>query len=171
MPATERYQVDIFGIIILIAAVLILVFLVIVAIYFYDLMNLKPPTRGESTFLFWTSIVMAIIFAAIIIYAMIHIFTHKSIVYEEPNRSITRTVITPPNTLPVATPTVTPVTPRVVTPVVTPVPTSSPVLISNIPQTTRVTNQSVSFSDIPVNVAQRNALNGELMSLGSSIDG
>lgn len=154
MPVTERYQVDIFGIIVLITSVLMIVFLVITAIYFYHLMNLKPPTRGESTFLFWTSIVMAIIFAAIIIYALIHIFTHKSLVYQE-NRQVAKTNVAPPIATPVA-------------PVVT-APTAPPVVISNVPQTTRVTNQSISYSDIPVTQSQRRVLNNELLSLGSSI--
>ncbi|CAH6420783.1 Hypothetical protein HVR_LOCUS1290 [uncultured virus] len=157
MPATERYQVDIFGIVVLIATVLVLVFLIIAAIYFFNLMNLKPPSRGESTFLFWTTVVLAIIFGIIVIYALIHIFTHKSVVYEEP-KAVTKTIVTTPRVA-VAAPVPTTITTT----------TASPVLISNIPQTSLPTNQSVAFSDIPVTQSQRTALNQELINLGSSI--
>ena len=81
-PANERYRVDIFAIIILIFIILIMVYLIVVAVYFYNLMNLRPPTQNESRFLFWTSIVLSIIFAFLGIYALIRILTHKSIVYE-----------------------------------------------------------------------------------------
>ena len=95
MAMTESYQVDIFGIVVLIGSVLMLVFLIIAAVYFYNLMNFKPPTKGESTFLFWTSIVLAVIFFAMIIYALYHIFTHRAILIETPTTVVKTTTTTP----------------------------------------------------------------------------
>lgn len=38
---------------------------------------MKLPSSGESTFLFWTGIVLIVVFVAVLIYAMIHIFRTK----------------------------------------------------------------------------------------------
>ena len=157
MATTERYQVDLFAIIVLIAAVLIVVFLVIAAIYFFNLMNLKPPSKGESTFLFWTSIVLALIFIGIAIFSLIHIFTHKAVVYEEPKVVTTKTERAP-----------------VVAPVTAPAfiqTSAAPIKITNVPKTARATNESVSVSDIPGTQTQRNAIDQELLSLGDVIGG
>ena len=161
MPVTERYHVDFFAILVLIIAVLIIVFLVITAIYFFNLMNLRPPTRGESTFLFWTAVILSVIFLALAIFALIRIFTHKAIVYEQPLPLPTPTIITTPTPIPI---TVTP--PPIITrqPVITP---PSPVRISNIPRTSPVSDVSLSFSDVPVARQQRTALNQELLSIGN----
>ena len=170
MPATERYQVDFFAILVLIVAVLIIVFLIITAIYFYHLMNLRPPTRGESTFLFWTSIILSVIFLGLAIYALVHIFTHTATVYEEPPVVRNTTVTTAPLPIPIT------VSPSVITqpPVITrspPVVTrSSPVRISNVTRTAPVSDYSVDYSDIPVTRQQRTALNQELLSIGSAMD-
>lgn len=83
MSVTERYQLDYFSIVIIIVTVLILVFLIIAAIYFYNLMNLKPPSKGESSFLFWTSIILAVIIFAVHVYAIWRLFTYKVPVYQE----------------------------------------------------------------------------------------
>lgn len=150
MPVTERYQVDWFAIIVLIAMVLLLIFIVIIAIYFFNLMNLKPPSRSESTFLFWTSIVLGVIFLIITIFAMYRIFTHKVIVYEEPR------VAPAVRTTTIAT-----------APVVTAPP---PTQIRIAPAVTAPPSDvSLSFSDVPVTRTQRTALNQELISLGESI--
>jgi len=159
MPATERYQVDIFAIIVLISAVLIIVFLIIAAIYYFNLMSLKPPSKGESTFLFWTTIVLAIIFMGIAVYALIRIFTHKSVVYEEPKESVaaktpTPKMVTPPQEPPAMQQT-----------------TAAPIKISNIPRTARPTNESVSLSDIPVTQSQLTNLNQELINLADITGG
>lgn len=146
MPATERYQVNIFGIVVLITSVLILVFLIIAAIYFFNLMNLKPPSRAESTFLFWTAIVLAIISAIIIIYSLIHIFTHKAVIYEPLVE--TKTEVKPV----LAAPTIT-------------TSTTSPIAISNIPQTIIPSSRSLSYSSLPVTTSQRAALGQELITL------
>jgi len=162
MPATERYQADVFAIIVLIASVLIVVFLIIAAIYFFNLMNLKPPSKGESTFLFWTTIVLALIFIAICIYALIHIFTHKSVVYEEPKQ------VTVSKTQTVATATI-PATVPVAPPIQQVSPTQ--IKISNIPKTSRATNESVSLSDIPSTQAERVFLDQAAISLGDITGG
>ena len=156
MPATERYQTDIFAIVVLIAAVLVVVFLVISAIYFFNLMSLKPPSKAESTFLFWTSIVLVLIFIGISIFAMIHIFTHKAVVYEEPKVPVT----TRQEVVAAA-----PVAPA---PVQT---TAAPVKINNIPKSARATNESVSASDIPVTQSQRSAIDQEIVSLNNVMGG
>lgn len=166
MPATERYQADVFAIIVLIAAVLIVVFLIISAIYFFNLMSLKPPSKAESTFLFWTSIVLALIFIGLAIFALIHIFTHKSVVYEEPKTTVSTTTK--------VVPVVAPVAPTVTAPVTAPAAvqtTPAPIKISNVPKASRATNESVSVSDIPVTQTQRSAIDQELLSLGDVIGG
>ena len=154
MAATERYQVDFFAIVILIVSVLVLVFLIIAAIYFMNLMNLRPPSRTESTFLFWTAIVMSVIFLGIIIYAFIRIFTYKSIIYEE-DKPIR---ITPAIPQPV---------PNIVVHSQPPSPIPQPTIMvqPQVPITTRPTDLSQSFSDVPVNQQQRAALNQDLINV------
>lgn len=142
MPATERYQVNVFAIITLIALVLVVVFLIICAIYFSGLMNLRPPSRGESTFLFWTAVIMAVALTALAIWAIIEILTHKSVVYETPKPTV---VYQPPI---MAQPTV-----------ATAVPTQTTTV--NLPASAL----STSFSDIPVPTAQQQAITGGLINL------
>lgn len=162
MPAVQRYQVDVFAIIMLIAAVLIMVFLIIVAIYFFNLMNLNPPSRTESTFLFWTTVVLAIIFLGIIIYALYHIFTYTVTFCEEPR------FIPPVTPIPV---TVTAPTPPPVV-ITRPLPPQEIVTQSPAPILyTSPSNFSTSFSDTPVPLSQRVALNQEVLSIGDAIGG
>lgn len=153
MPATERYQVDWFAIIVLISSILILVFLVITAIYFFNLMNLKPPSRGESTFLFWTTIVLGIIFLAIAIFSLIKIFTYKSIVYEEPKIEVK----TEPSR-------------EVKTTITTEQPITTPIKISNVPPTTIQTSNVTqrNLSDIPISTKESSSLNQELITLSNA---
>lgn len=150
MPVTERYQVDVFAIIILVVAVLILVFLIVVAVYFFNLMNLNPPSRTESTFLFWTTIILGIIFLGIIIYALWRIFTYTVMIYEEPT-----VMVTPPPTPIQPVITSAPVQPLVVTPVTTQIPTM---------------NLSTNLSDIPLTQRQRESLNQQLIGLSSALN-
>jgi len=82
MPSREENHVDPFSVIVLIGIVLLIVFLIICCVYFYDLMKMKPPSKGESTFLFWTSMLLAIVAVVIAILAMVHIFTHKHVFNE-----------------------------------------------------------------------------------------
>ena len=150
MPATERYQVDVFAIIVLIAMILILVFLIIAAIYFLNLMNLKPPSKGESTFLFWTAVILAVASLAIVVLAIIHIFTHKAVVYEEP-----KPVVKAPTTAVVA----------VQAPPIAPKLSMAPTE----PEFFRPSEISTTFSAVPVTSKQQTALEGEILSLQSAL--
>jgi hypothetical protein len=162
MPATERYQVDFFAIVIMIVSVLALVFLIIAAIYFMNLMNLRPPSKTESTFLFWTSVILAVIFLGIIIYAFIRIFTYKSIVYEEDKPVIPTTPQITVQPLPQVVP------PLMVQPV-PPQPTPPAIMVQpQTPITTRPSEFSQNFSDIPVTAGQSTALNQELIGIQSA---
>lgn len=156
MPATERYQVDFFAIVILIVSVLVLAFLIITAIYFMSLMNLRPPNQTESTFLFWTAVILSVIFLGIIIYAFIRIFTYKSIVYEEDKPVPVITTIPQPNVIVPPQPTL----------MVQPVQPVQPTIMVQ-PQVpiTRPADLSQTFSDVPVNEQQRTALNQQLINL------
>lgn len=149
MAVTERYQVNVFAIITLIALVLVIVFLIIAAIYFSGLMNLRPPTRGESTFLFWTSIILAVALTALAIWAIVEILTHKAIICETPK---------PP--------------PTIITSTMAPVTTIAPAAVFpaqtatvNIPAAAPVTTLSTSFSDIPVPTQQQQLLTTGLINL------
>lgn len=77
-----KYHIDLFAIIVLIVIAMIIIYLIITAIYFYNLMNNRPPTYGESSFLFWTSVVLLFIYIAVTVYALIRIFTYKPVVAE-----------------------------------------------------------------------------------------
>ena len=149
MPATQRYQVDEFAIIVLIAMILILVFLIIAAIYFLNLMNLKPPSKGESTFLFWTTLILAVVSLAIVVYAMIRIFTHKVTVFEEPQK---------PAQAPAP---VIVQAPARVSPKVSMAPTEAEFF--------RPSELSTTYSALPVTSKQQTALEGELISLQSAL--
>jgi len=149
---------DIFAIIVLIISIIASIFFIISAIYYFNLMNLKPPSKAESTFLFWTVIVMAIIFIALAIYSIIKIFTYKG----EPDVQI--------KTLPPVQQ-VQPVQP--VQPVqqfqpiqqVQPVQQYQPVKQYTIPS-----NQSLSFSDIPLDQKGKNELDNELLNISSGMN-
>lgn len=192
MATTERYQIDYFAIVVLIVTVLVMVFLIIASVYFYNLINLKPPTPGEASFLFWTSIVLAVMFLFLFFYALWRIFTHTVTVYEAtvvpvvvPPVGVRQVVEMPPKvvvTREVTTTTANPVQVVQSAPVVTrevtvtttnPVAVTNqvmnPVKISNIPVTTRQTEFSTSVSDIPVSVQQRNALQAQLINLQGSM--
>jgi hypothetical protein len=95
MPATERYQTDVFAIIVVIASILVLVFLIVAAIYFNGIQNWTVvPSNGESVFLFWTSIVLGVIFLAIVIYGLYRIFTHRAVICPKPRVKQTTKVTT-----------------------------------------------------------------------------
>lgn len=95
MQPTQRYQVNWFAIIVLISIVLVIVFLVVSAIYFYNLINLKVPTTSESTFLLATAIIMAIVFFIIGMVALYEIFTHSITIYEPASPSTPVPALTP----------------------------------------------------------------------------
>lgn len=106
MPTYEENRADPFSITVLIAIVLIMVFLIISTIYFSNLMKFKPPSKSESTFLFWTALLLTIVTAAIAVLAIIHIFTHKHITHIVENKIIapkTPRGSSPPKLPPIAT--------------------------------------------------------------------
>lgn len=160
MPVTESYQVDFFAIIVLVAVVLIIVFLIIAAIYFYNLVNFKTPTNGESNFLFWTSIILSVIFFAIGIYALIRIFTHKSLVYSEPSPTVIPTYIQAPQ--PIYAPQVYSPPPIYSSPQQVPI-----TIQSDIPRS----DLSTSYSGVPVTIQKRNALNQDIYNLQDALTG
>jgi len=82
MAVSQKTQVDIFGIVVLIISILIQVFLIISAIYYNNMINLKFPSTTNTIYLFWTAIIMIIIFLALSIFAFYRIYTHKSIVFD-----------------------------------------------------------------------------------------
>jgi len=82
MPVTQKYQVDIFAIIVLIVSVFIFVFLIISAVYFMNISNFNYPSQSEALFLFWTTIILCVIIFGIIIFAFYKIYSHKSIVFD-----------------------------------------------------------------------------------------
>ena len=143
MPVTERYQVNIYAIIVLIATVLLMIFIVIAIVYFFNLMNLKPPSQTEASFLFWTGLVLSLISLAIVIYSIVVIFTHKSYVYEndEKKPSIQQGKQ---------------------------IPSQEPVKIS----TTAVqkSDLSTSFSDVPAPAKTKQALTSQLIDIESAMD-
>lgn len=81
MPTTSRYPVDWFAIIVLMVSVLVIVFLIVAAVYFYNLSNLRPPNASEASGLFAVAVVLSIILFIIVVIALYRIFTHKSLVY------------------------------------------------------------------------------------------
>jgi hypothetical protein len=82
MPVTQKYQVDIFAIIVLIVSVFIFVFLIISSVYFMNISNFNYPSQSEALFLFWTTIILCVIIFGIIIFAFYKIYSHKSIVFD-----------------------------------------------------------------------------------------
>lgn len=102
---TETPRVHVFAIIVLLAAVAALVFFIIMSIYAYNLMKLKPPSKTESIAIFWACIIFAIIFLAIVIYALYKIFTHKAV------QVSTVTTTSKPVLTPTVTQTITPLQP------------------------------------------------------------
>lgn len=150
------YQVNAFAFIVLIVLVLILVFLIIASIYFYNLMNFKPPTQGEATFLFATAIILAIILFFVAIYALYQIYSYYSMVYEAPKmvelQPITARVVAPQpvvvRPIPVQPVAVQQVEqPLIVTPVPGQVVTAAPSLLNT------------TYSGVPLDYSQQLALN------------
>ena len=158
MPIVERHQVDIFAIVVLVASALIFVFLIVAAIYYMNMMNLKPPNKTESAFLFWISVLLAVLFAGVTIYALIHLFTHKVPVYEE---TPDKTTVAPFKSVPIKTV-------PVQTTVVSTAP--APVKISNLPRVSQPSDVSVSFSDLPVTSSQRQILTQELINIQGTME-
>lgn len=190
MPATERYQTDVFAIIVVIASVLVLVFLIVAAIYFNGLQNWTAiPGNGESTFLFWTAIVLGVIFLAIIIYGLYRIFTHRAVicpplvtrVRAEPTTTISRA-----KPIPVANPPSTQVVQRPTTPAPASIPVSNlptgpypsevrtaPTSLASYPSSVRITttpSPSARAAAPTATSSAQSSLQSELLNLSSAMD-
>jgi len=61
----------IFIVVVMVTIILGLIYLVVTAIYTFNLYELKVPTTGESIFMFWVAIILMIIFISILIWAII----------------------------------------------------------------------------------------------------
>jgi heme/copper-type cytochrome/quinol oxidase subunit 2 len=85
MTISEKYQIDIFAILTMIVSVLVVIFLIIASVYYGGLVDGKPPAKGESTFLLWTSIILIIIVSALTVYSTIRVFSHKSYMHFDPD--------------------------------------------------------------------------------------
>ena len=72
--AKTRYNIS--SILLLIIAFGTLIFFVVCAIYFYNSMIQRFPSKTESTILFWISIFLIILMAIVAVYAIIE-FKHK----------------------------------------------------------------------------------------------
>jgi hypothetical protein len=83
MTTTEHYQNNWFAIIVLISSILLVIFLIMTAVCFMNLMNLKPPSNSISSFLFWTAIILGILFFIIGMYSLYHIYTYQVVAVEE----------------------------------------------------------------------------------------
>ena len=83
MPIINRYQIDIFTIVVLILILVLLIFMVLAIVYFSRTMNFQFPTHSESLFMFWMAIILTIVLLGVFIYAMFRIFTYSVPVYVE----------------------------------------------------------------------------------------
>lgn len=176
MDMPKPPQADVFAIIVLIACVLIVVFLIVSLFAFYNSMNFRYPSQGQSMFLFWTSLIMAIVFIGLGIYSLYRIFTYKAPVIKEEIVTTTSTTVKPVAVSP--QPITTIQQPAIITtpqPVITQQPamitTPQPVVaVSNVPTSSlTVADFSKTLSDIPINQAQKNALTSELISISNAM--
>jgi len=160
MPLVKQYQVDYFAVFVLITAILIIIFLIVIAIYFMNIMNGKIPSKGESTFLFWTSIVLGLVFLGILIYSLVRLFTNTVYVVEEDK---------------VLVPELVPVTkPKVITVTTTPTVVSTPKIVTTptFPETIYTNTGAYTTSSVPGTIYttsvpnSRVVVNKELVSLG-----
>lgn len=119
-------------------------------------MELKPPSKATSTFLFWTTLILAVVFVVIFGYAIFEIFKHKSVVYEE-----TKPVEKTPE---VKKPPEVEKAPEVKKPPEVPKESPKNVTVSNVP-TKRRTDLSTSLSDIPVSQKTFDSLEQKILNL------
>lgn len=155
MPASMPDQLIVFAWIALLVLVVIMVFLIISAVYFFNLMNFKPPTQGEATFLFATAVILAIVLFIIAIWALWGIYDYYS-------------MVTPVVAAPVVA------TPVVATPVAvrpTPVAVQQPLMVQPIAQpvvTEAPSVYSTTFSASPIAYPQQVALGQEIYGVQSA---
>lgn len=99
----QPYHVNWYAIITLIAIVFVLIFLIIAAVYFFNLINFRLPSTTEATFMFASSIVLSIIFFLIAVIALYEIFTYPNLIYDSV------TPVSAPVSVPVSAPVSVPV--------------------------------------------------------------
>ena len=83
MNVVESYQLDMFSVIVLIAVVILMVFFIVASVYFFNNWTNQVIASGESSGLFWTSLVILVLLLGLGIYATIRIFTYKTLVVKE----------------------------------------------------------------------------------------
>ena len=76
------WTLDVFTVVVLIAIIFLLVYLIIIAIYAGNLSRGIVPSLATSSFLFWTTIVLAVVTLIIAIWALIRLFTYTVPVVE-----------------------------------------------------------------------------------------
>lgn len=74
---------DVFAILCLIVNTMVVVFLLIAAITFYNLTSFNIPSTGQSTFMFATSIVLAFVSLILGLYAVWKIFSYRPLTVVE----------------------------------------------------------------------------------------
>jgi len=85
--ATGERQANIFAIVVLIVLALVITFLIIATIFFYNVYARGIANQTQATFLFATAIVLAAILVGICIYAIVKIVRHRSIVVSDGKKS------------------------------------------------------------------------------------
>lgn len=83
MEINRTYGINWFAVVIFITMILIFIFLMLIGMYFFNLIELRPPNRSESIFLFWLTVIIGVIVLVITIISLIKIFTHQEPFYEE----------------------------------------------------------------------------------------
>lgn len=74
---------DIFAILCLLSNTLVVIFLIISAVYFYNVSAFTIPSSGQSTFMFATALVLAFICLVLGMYAVWQIFSYRPLTVVE----------------------------------------------------------------------------------------
>lgn len=69
-------QLNVFALVTLVVVIMVLIFLILTVVYFYRIWRLQPPSIGEAIALFWTGIVFIVLYIALGIYCLWHLFSH-----------------------------------------------------------------------------------------------
>ena len=146
MVVVKQTTAMIFTFITLFASLAIVIYLVLAAIYFYNAANAKPPNTTYSTFFLWTSIIMALIFVGIFIYAIVRLIVSKhKVILDDEDQDVDVQAVKVPDQ-------------------------GDSNNLSNLSNLSNLPNNNTSFSDIPVNSNQKLKLNNELIALSSIND-
>lgn len=98
---------DVFAILCLISNTMVVIFLIIAAVYFYNLSHFNIPSSGTSIFLFGTALLLAFICLILGLYAVWKIFSYRPLTVVETaaintnnspvQQTISNSVVTTPN--------------------------------------------------------------------------